>query len=56
MNERARMKEPERENWELERANKILKSAAAFFGAELDRRDRNCAIAMSSKNNELDSD
>jgi transposase len=37
--ERARMKELERENRELRRANeRILKSAAAFFGAELDRR------------------
>ncbi len=27
-----------RENRELRRANEILKSAAAFFGAELDRR------------------
>jgi transposase len=31
------MKELERENPELRRANEILKSAAAFFGAELDR-------------------
>ena len=36
--ERSRMKEIERENRELRRANEILKSAAAFFGAELDRR------------------
>jgi transposase len=36
--ERARMKELEREVRELRRANEILKSAAAFFGAELDRR------------------
>jgi transposase len=36
--ERARMKELERENRELRRANEILKSAAVFFGAELDRR------------------
>ncbi len=36
--ERCRMKELERENRELRRANEILKSAAAFFGAELDRR------------------
>jgi transposase-like protein len=34
------VKELERENRELKRANEILKSAAAFFGAELDRRDR----------------
>jgi transposase len=38
--ERSRMKELERENRELRRANEILKSAAAFFGAELDRRGR----------------
>jgi transposase len=36
--ERARMKDLEREVKELRRANDILKSAAAFFGAELDRR------------------
>jgi transposase len=36
--ERARMKELEREVRELRRANEILKSAAVFFGAELDRR------------------
>ena len=38
--ERIRVKELERENRELRRANEILKSAAAFFGAELDRRTR----------------
>jgi transposase len=37
-NERERLKTLERENHELRRANEILKSAAAFFGAELDRR------------------
>jgi transposase len=36
--ERTRMKELEREVRELRRANEILKSAAVFFGAELDRR------------------
>jgi len=36
--ERRRIVELERENRELRRANEILKSAAAFFGAELDRR------------------
>ena len=37
--ERARMKELERENRELRRANEIIKKAAAFFAqAELDRR------------------
>ena len=36
--ERVRMRELERDNRELRRANEILKSAAAFFGAELDRR------------------
>src|SRR5680860_1886529 len=35
--ERTRMKELEREVKELRRANEILKAAAAFFGAELDR-------------------
>jgi transposase len=35
--ERARMKELERENKGLRRANDILKAASAFFGAELDR-------------------
>src|SRR6266540_6231317 len=35
--ERRRMTQLERENRELRRANEILK-AAAFFGAELDRR------------------
>jgi len=38
--ERQRLKELERENRELQRANEILKSAAAFFGAELDRRQK----------------
>jgi transposase len=35
-----RIRELERENAELRRANEILKSAAAFFGAELDRRPK----------------
>jgi transposase len=38
--ERERIKDLERENFELRRANEILKSAAAFFGAELDRRSK----------------
>ena len=38
--ERARMKELERENKELRRANDILKAASAFFGAELDRQSK----------------
>jgi transposase len=38
--ERERLKELERENRELRRANEILKAAAAFFGAELDRRPK----------------
>ena len=33
-----RLRELERENRELRRANEILKSASAFFAAELDRR------------------
>jgi transposase len=36
--ERERLMQLERENRELRRANEILKSAAAFFGAELDGR------------------
>ena len=36
--ERERLKQLERDNRELRRANEILKSAAAFFGAELDGR------------------
>lgn len=38
--EREQLKALERENRELRRANEILKSAAAFFGAELDRQPR----------------
>ena len=38
--ERGRMKELERENKELRRANEILKAAASFFGAELDRQSQ----------------
>ena len=38
--ERARIKELERENKELRRANEILKAASAFFGAELDRQSK----------------
>ena len=34
------LKSLRRENAELRRANEILKSAAAFFGAELDRRPK----------------
>ena len=36
--EREHLKALERENRELRRANEILKSASAFFAAELDRR------------------
>lgn len=36
--ERARLKELERENRELRRANEILKSVSSFFAAELDGR------------------
>ena len=35
--ERERMKDLERENRELKRANEILRRASAFFAAELDR-------------------
>jgi len=38
--EAARIKELEQENRELRRANAILKSASAFFAAELDRPQR----------------
>ena len=38
--ERERLKTLEREVRELRRANEILKSAAAFFGAELDRQPK----------------
>jgi transposase len=38
--ERERLKELEKENKELRRANEILRAAAAFFGAELDRRPK----------------
>lgn len=36
--ERARLRELERENRELRRANEILKSASLFFATELDGR------------------
>jgi len=36
--ERERLRQLERENKELRRANEILKSASAFFAAELDGR------------------
>jgi len=35
--ERSRIRQLERENKELRRANEILKRASAFFAAELDR-------------------
>jgi len=38
--ERERMKQLEKENRELRRANEILKAAAVFFGAELDRHGK----------------
>jgi len=39
--ERSRLKELERENFELRRANEILRKASAYFAqAELDRRPR----------------
>lgn len=38
--EAARVKELEQENRELKRANAILRSASAFFAAELDRPHR----------------
>jgi len=38
--ESRRVKDLEQENRELKRANEILKRAASFFGAELDRQHR----------------
>ena len=38
--EAARIKQLEQENRELKRANEILKRAASFFGAELDRQHK----------------
>lgn len=38
--DRARIRQLEKENAELRRANEILKSAATFFGAELDRQHK----------------
>lgn len=38
--EAAELRRLKRENAELKRANSILKAAAAFFGAELDRPSR----------------
>ena len=38
--EATRVKALEQENRELRRANEILKSASAFFAAELDRPQR----------------
>jgi transposase len=38
--ERAKLRALEKENRELRRANEILKSAATFFGAELDRQQQ----------------
>ena len=38
--EQAELKRLRKENFELRRSNDILQSAAAFFGAELDRRSQ----------------
>jgi transposase-like protein len=38
--DKARIRRLEQENAELRRANEILKSAATFFGAELDRQHK----------------
>jgi transposase len=38
--DKARIRSLEKENAELRRANEILKAAAAFFGAELDRQPK----------------
>jgi transposase len=38
--DKPRIRDLERENKELRRANEILKAAASFFGAELDRQSK----------------
>jgi transposase len=38
--DKARIRKLEQENAELRRANEILKAAATFFGAELDRQHK----------------
>jgi transposase len=38
--EQEELKRLRKENFELRRSNDILQSAAAFFGAELDRRGK----------------
>ncbi len=38
--DKAKIRRLEKENAELRRANEILKSAATFFGAELDRQHK----------------
>jgi len=38
--DKARIRQLEKENAELRRANEILKAAATFFGAELDRQHK----------------
>ena len=38
--DKAKIRQLEKENAELRRANEILKSAATFFGAELDRQHK----------------
>ena len=38
--DKTRIRKLEKENAELRRANEILKSAATFFGAELDRQHK----------------
>jgi len=38
--EQSELKRLRKENFELQRANDILQSAATFFGAELDRRSK----------------
>jgi transposase len=42
--EAQRIKELERENKELRRANEILKAASAFFARELDPQPRRCRV------------
>jgi transposase len=47
--ERARLRELERENRELRRANEILKAASAFFARELDPRLPTAGASRSSR-------
>ena len=51
--ERERMKQLENENRELRRANEILKAAAVFFGAELDRERQEMTAFIDERREEF---